>query len=297
MITWPAIPNDVIDWFRSVFSEVNRKISERIINVPNIRETSLDDGLVEALIPYSTPRILPSGTIVEMEIHNIGGLRRFQTWEIADIAVLVFVYRAERMLSQKIGLLQSKRLYPANNDIKDDDPEDFLYGMNRFLRSNPTSPLGMVRKRFEFTADCSYGALKSKSNQAKAINRLNEEFGEVVYYLFYNPPTVPVTVHYPVTLRQIVHYLPLGCRVYATKDVDPILAKLNKGAVPTLHALECADPFSNWRLETWAADLLLKCTVGQLFGEDRQEVVQRFLERRTGPIGAAIAVSITLAEG
>lgn len=60
MDEWPAIPEDVVAWFRSVFGEANRRVCERLINVPNIRETSLDDGLIEALIPDTAPTLLPS---------------------------------------------------------------------------------------------------------------------------------------------------------------------------------------------------------------------------------------------
>ncbi len=52
---WPSIPGDVVGWFRAVFSEANRAVCERLENIPNIRETSLDDGLIEALVPDSAP--------------------------------------------------------------------------------------------------------------------------------------------------------------------------------------------------------------------------------------------------
>ncbi|HEV7435549.1 MAG TPA: hypothetical protein VGO22_11855 [Pseudorhizobium sp.] len=80
-------------------------------------------------------------------------------------------------------------------------------------------------------------------------------------------------------------------------EVDAVLATLEDGVAPTLGALEDAAGSSNWRLETWAADLLLRCKVGQQFGSDRETIVSRLLERRSGPIGAAIAVSIALPEG
>lgn len=54
---------------------------------------------------------------------------------------------------------------------------------------------------------------------------------------------------------------------------------------------------SDWRLETWAADLLLTCKVGQPFDDSRDREVRYFLERRSGPIGAALAASITLPDG
>jgi hypothetical protein len=51
MNPWPQIPEDVVTWFRDVFSEASRRVAERLVNLPNVRETSLDDGLIEALIP------------------------------------------------------------------------------------------------------------------------------------------------------------------------------------------------------------------------------------------------------
>ena len=48
------------------------------------------------------------------------------------------------------------------------------------------------------------------------------------------------------------------------------------------------------KLETWTADFLLTCKVGQQFGPDKEELVGRLLERRSGPIGAAIAISVAL---
>jgi hypothetical protein len=44
---------------------------------------------------------------------------------------------------------------------------------------------------------------------------------------------------------------------------------------------------SKWRLEEWVADYLLTCKIGQRFDE-RKDDVYRLLERRSGPIGAAI---------
>jgi hypothetical protein len=67
MNPWPQIPSDVVTWFRDVFSEANRRVCERLVNLPNVRETSLDDGLIEALIPEAAPTLLPSGAIVRMD--------------------------------------------------------------------------------------------------------------------------------------------------------------------------------------------------------------------------------------
>ena len=67
-----------------------------------------------------------------------------------------------------------------------------------------------------------------------------------------------------------------------------------EGGSPTFEMLKRASAASDWPLETWAADLLLTCRVGQQFDDTRDDRVRYFLERRSGPIGAALAVSITL---
>jgi hypothetical protein len=300
---WPQIPVDVVGWFRDVFCEANRRVSERLVNVPNIRETSLDDGLIEALIPDTAPTLLPSGAIVRMDTHNIGGLRRLgrwhwdpypRRWETADIAVLVFVYRGAHLVAKKIGLLQSKRLYPANNDVDDEDEAGFLFGMNAFLGRDGSQAIGTLNREFEFNAGCSYGAIHAGSHQVAEIERLNSEFGKAVYYLLYNPHELPLVVRYPI--RQKLHVAPggVGCRVFDPDHVHKALSDLENGQSPTFAAILRAGGSSNWPLETWAADMLLTCQVGQQFDDKQDDRVGYFLERRSGPIGAALAASITL---
>ncbi|WP_421937286.1 hypothetical protein [Phenylobacterium sp.] len=306
MSPWPQIPDDVVAWFRSVFAEANRRVCERLVNVPNIRETSLDDGLIEALIPDTAPRLLASGAVVRMDTHNIGGLRRLgwpdwdyprvRRWETADIAILVFVYRGEQLVAKKVGLLQSKRLYPDNNDVDDEDEAGFRYGMNAFIRREPTQALGVLHRTFRFTPDCLYGALEAGSQQIASIERLNAEFGKAVYYLLYNPHEVPLAVQYPLRQRIVVGEPTVGCRVFEADHVHAALSGLKDGEAPSFSAVARTGTASNWRLETWAADLLLTCQVGQAFDDDRDGAVRYFLERRSGPIGAALAASITLPE-
>jgi hypothetical protein len=304
---WPQIPEDVVTWFRSVFSEANRSVCERLVNLPNVRETSLDDSLIEALIPETAPTLLSSGAIVRMDTHNIGGLRRIgrplwdfpfgPRWETADIAILVFIYRHDKLIAKKIGLLQSKRLYPDNNDVDDEDEAGFLYGMNAFIRRESTQAVGTLHRSFSFGEHCIYGAIRSGSAQIESIDGLNRDFGKVVYYLLYNPHKIPFSVTYPLRERTRIDQLAVGCRVLDADHVHQALVELNEGEPPTFKMLKDAGTTSDWPLETWAADLLLTCHVGQQFDDSRDERVRYFLERRSGPIGAALAVSITLPDG
>ena len=295
MTDWPKLPEDVILYFRGAFGEANRQVTELLFNVPNIRETSLDDFLVNSLIPQSPPYRLPSGAVVEMDIHNVGGLRRLGTWETADIAVLVFVFRGTGLVAQKVGLLQSKRLYPLNGDVIDEDPTGFRYGMNAMLRRSSTSPLHSLQRRFEFNEDCLYSAIRAQDRQVQTIDNHNGEFGESLYYLLYTPPVFPLVVSYPVTERQILTNFDHGCLVFSAASVHRVLDGLEKGASPShRQIIHLAKTEDKSRLEAWAADLLLTCKAGQPFGPDKEALVSRMLERRSGPIAAAIAISIAL---
>lgn len=309
MNPWPTIPSDVVAWFRGVFASANRRVCERLVNLPNIRETSLDDGLVEALIPDSAPTLLPSGAIVRMDTHNIGGLRRLgerpwdwegpwrRRWETADIAVLVFVYRCDALIAKKIGLLQSKRLYPQNNDVNDEDEAGFLYGMNAFLGRDGHQAVGALHRTFAFDDQCIYGAIRAGDRQLKLIDDLNRDFGKAVYYLLYNPHELPFSVTYPLRQRIRVDGAAVGCRIVDADHMHGALAGLPEGQSPTYAMATQGQTAGNWSLETWAADMLLTCQVGEQFDDDRDGRVHYFLERRSGPIGAALAMSITLPEG
>lgn len=306
MNPWPQIPEDVVTWFRGVFADANRRVCERLVNLPNVRETSLDDGLIEALIPESAPTLLPSGAIVRMDTHNIGGLRRLgapgwdwdrperRRWETADIAILVFIYRGDTLIAKKIGLLQSKRLYPDNNDVDDEDEIGFRHGMNAFLRRDGQQAAGALHRQFSFSDDSVYGAIHAGHQQIQLIDNLNNEFGKAVYYLLYNPDQMPCSISYPLRERVRVDEMPAGCRVLDSDHVHGALAGLREGASPTYAMLREAGAASNWALETWAADMLLTCQVGEQFDDERDGRVNYFLERRSGPIGAALAASITL---
>lgn len=308
MNPWPQIPADVVTWFRGVFADANKRVCERLVNLPNIRETSLDDGLIEALLPDSAPTLLPSGAIVRMDTHNIGGLRRLgehpwdwdrpsrRRWETADIAILVFIYRGDNLIAKKIGLLQSKRLYPDNNDVEDEDEAGFRFGMNAFLEREDRQAVGTLHRDFSFTDECIYGAIHAGDQQLQLIDDLNRDFGKAVYYLLYNPHQMPCSISYPLRQRIRVEENQIGCRVLDADHVHSALAKLGKGASPTYAILTSAAAESNWPLEMWAADMLLTCQVGEQFTDDRESRVRYFLERRSGPIGAALAASITLPE-
>ncbi|MBB2836035.1 UNVERIFIED_ORG: hypothetical protein GGD51_006223 [Rhizobium esperanzae] len=223
----PAIPEEVIAWFCARFEEANRSVTENLINNPNTRETTLDDALLAPLQKQQAPVAFPSGVVVQMSVHNIGGLRRLYRWEVADIGVLVTVFQGHALRGQKIGVLQAKRLYPRNNEVLDDEQEDYKYGLNAFLVPDPASALAKMSMTFEFDEACRYGALPSGDVQVQTIETFVREFGAAVSYLFYNPADVPDTMHFPSTAyRTLVNPPPLGARVVDAKEVHAVLERI-----------------------------------------------------------------------
>jgi hypothetical protein len=296
MTTWPQIPSDVISWFRRLFSQINRRVSETILNFPSVRETTLDDEFIQAVVPHSAPKRLESGAIVRVDIHNIGGLRRVSRWEIGDIGILVFVIQKANIIARKVAVLQAKRLYPTVGDVQDDDPMGFYYGMNAFLRGEESPTSMILTKTFEFDDKSVYGQLRANSEQQSAIESFEQKFGSSVYYLLYNPPAVPLRVNYPiVAYRKIIRRPELGVRLAPAAKVHQMLNTLTKGEpLKFRDFMSASSPNGGWRLERWAADLLLSCREGRRFSSPDEGVVQQLLERRSGPIGAAMAVSIEL---
>lgn len=294
--TWPPIPPDVVAWFRRAFAKSNSAVSKAILDMPSIRETSLDDILVSSLVPFAAPTILPSGAFVRMDIHNVGGLRRYASWEIADIAIIVFVVQSGKIRARKIGLLQAKRLYPKNSDVDDEDPVGFLYGMNALLHPNPSPTSMALHRTFHFSSTSKYAALTADSDQIKTIANFQKSAGHDVFYLFYNPPSLPITIKYPLTKRSRASSKPkLGCRVATANEVHTLLSTLPAGSSPSFAKLKSIHPpDGGWRLEYWAADLLLACKVGREFSDADEGRLLPLIERRTGPIGAAIAAHIEL---
>ena len=290
---WPTIPEDAVEWFSDVLAVANAKVTELMVNNPNVRETTLDDALINALHPRGAPVALPSGAIVHIQVHNIGGLRRWGSWETADIACLVRVYDRQKRVAQKIGLLQSKRLFPSNNDVVDEDPTGFLYGMNPWFNPEPTVAFKAIHRTFQFNEDCTYSSMNAGSDQITAINTINAKLEDAVSYLFYNPDTLPLTVQYPITQYRDIKSPEVGCRVYSASDVHDVMSGLGKGATPSFDEVRRSGVGDFLRLEEWGAQLL-RCHVGKQLQPEDDETIHNLVVRRSGPIAAAIHVSISL---
>ena len=263
----PRIPEDVLRWIRQVFADGNTRVTEKLIRNPNLPEESLDLSWIEHLSRLSAAERFPSGWIVRIESHYLGGLRHFRNWEIADIGLLVFLRLAPGSSVNKVALLQSKRLYPNGVPIREETRVDFEIGLARLADPEDIAlPIGPSTE-FRFTDESQYGALRRGSDQVGAISDYQADAGLRVYYQLYNPWTIPFTQQIP-----LAGYVPpdgapvLGVRVIPAQIVHAKLAEQD-GAMPKLgdFAEMSLLPSYGWRLEEFVCDELLACREGDRF--------------------------------
>lgn len=294
-----AIPPDIIDWFRDIFAEANKRLSEKIRNSPAIHETYLDMTLIEHLLGYAAPHLFPSQWVIRIDTHYIGGLHHFESWEIADIGVFVFFQRSGRLIRQKVALLQSKRLYPVTGNVDHLDKSDYVIGMARIGMRDPNAPSMLAERLFKFTVTSRYRALVAGDKQQDAIEEHFRRYAIPIYYLFYNPPYVPIQVKVPLLKYQKQRRVPsLGARVIPAEAIFDFLKDKQKSYSPALADIRNLIPDAKygWRLEHFMADLLLGCSVGRRFNRADQEPLRAIFFRRSGPIAAAIAITVEIPE-
>jgi hypothetical protein len=296
-----AIPKDIIDWFRAVFADANRRLSEKMLNAPATPEPTFDLTFIEHLTNYAAPRKFKSDWAIRIDTHYLGGLRHFRSWEVADIGVFVFFTKAGRMVRRKVALLQSKRLFPTTGDVDHLEEYDFRIGMARIAARDSDLASMMSQRRFSFTKASKYQSLTKESDQVEAIRGHMEAYGIPIHYLFYNPPQLVTKVVLPLTeyskLREKDNHL--GARVIPTEELHKALAAKAKSYSPTLGDTRkiMGEAEYGWRLEYFMADLLLGCKGGFRFTRNDEVPIQSIFYRRSGPIAAAIAVTVEMPEG
>ena len=292
----PPIPPDVIAWFHMVFRECNERISEKLSNNPNLPEEQLDLTWIEHLSRFSSPIILASAWTVKIETHYLGGLRHVGRGEGADIGVLLYVRSGGRLERSKVALLQSKRLYPSNARVAEEGRTDYEIGFARLADPEDLARSIAVEAEFRFTEACRYGALIANSDQVRAITEYERENDLRVYYQFYNAWTVPLVQRVPLhRYGRPAGELALGVRILPSAAVHAVLAGGSHGSRPKLEAfadLVPGIPRFGWSLEHFVTEEFLACREGSVFDSIGEARIQNLFYRRTGPIAAAIAITI-----
>jgi hypothetical protein len=291
----PTFPPEVHRYIAAVFRAANRRVCEKIARMPNCSEPSLDLTLVEHLSQCGGPRVIAPGWAVRIDIHYLGGLRHFYGWEIADIGLLVFAKRGASVIAKKAALLQSKRLYPSTGGIVEEAAEDYSIGFGGLLPSAGSAKSLALSHSFQFKESSKYKALKVLDEQYKAIEAYETKENLDVHYLLYNPWSLDVTYKYPLTGPVKLGFAGNGgCRIVPARELRAGLASKAQGYSPSFAELAGSGSHaqSGWRLEHFVSNLLLKCMEGNSFDSLDQENIFALFNRRSGPIAAAVAVTV-----
>jgi hypothetical protein len=289
------IPEDVRKFVKDVFSLCNVEATKNLSNNPNAPEQYLDLSVINVLASHSSPVRLASGWLVRIETHYLGSLRHYRNWEIADIGLLLSVRQPNQPRIAKVGLLQSKRLYPKNFQVNELLPIDFEMGFGRLLHPEDDQSFhaGMGPTSFDFTDDCRYGALSIKGDQYKAIKDYESERRLKVYYSFYNPWIIPFQTTVPVaSFKAPSGKCEAGVRVVPSQALRGSLNGKRKGYNPSFRDIKAIHVDGGWRLEDFVIDHFFRCTEGDIFESMRDDRIFYLFNRRSGAIAAAVAINI-----
>lgn len=296
-----AIPDDVRIWIADVFAACNERVAAKMTRIPTVHETSLDLSLIEQLSQVSVPVRLPSDWTIRLDTHYLGGMRHWGSWEIADIGILVLLRRRGEIVRAKIALLQSKRLYPIEQNYEEDMPIDYYVGFGRLWEAEETFLRVTAPREFHFQQRSRYKALIIGDDQYTAIRDYEEDYSIPVHYLLYHPLRIPSSRKLPLSDGGVIRGVAkVGCRIIPAQDLRGALAARERGYTPSYGDLKflLPTPFDEpenevgWRLETFIADLLIQCEVGYIPSGPNDEGVNRVFAERGAPISAAISISI-----
>ena len=225
-----SIPDAVTDWVRSVFCRVNERTSGKLSRIPTTHETSLDLTVIEQISQFASPFRLASDWLVRIDTHYLGGGRHFGEWEIADLGVLIIYRRAGIVQRTKIGLLQSKRLYPNELTTEaEDHPIDYMVGFGRLLHSDSEFKAATKDRSFHFSNESKYRALEYNGNQYVRVLEYQEQEKVPVHYMLYNPLRIPTEAVIPVVaLQHRDESCEAGCRIISADRLDASNARSQK---------------------------------------------------------------------
>lgn len=294
------LPHDVVEYVRSVFRRCNEQTSAFMTAQPNVHEVTLDHAFIHHLDRMARPQLLPSKWLVTIETHFLGGGRHYGLWEIADIGVLVVFRKSGRVERTKVGLLQSKRLYPNEQSYDEAEHEDYLRGFGRLFGVDKGVDEIFLGRQYTFAEDSQYRAFRRNAKQHKNIDAYELVSGIPVYYLFYNPWLIPWTVTLPVEhADKLPPKCSCGCRVVPTGVLNDALKGVARGASPSYadvrdglpKAFKPEEHPGGWRLEYFITELL-SCRLGYYSDSGLDNQFQQLFGARTAAIASAFSVTI-----
>lgn len=288
------VPEPVRLHIYRVFSDANDKVTGRLSLAPNISEESLDLSLIDALAEHAAPKIVSQGWAVRFAAHFIGRLRHYGRYEVADIGIVIEFKDGENVVARKLLLLQSKRLYPKNNDVVEFDDFDYRLGLGMITRADSIEASVFADVEYEFDQDCAYEMLKAGSQQCSAIDQHSDHSGVPVHYMLYNPVVLPWLIRYPQDRVQLdLPTREIGARVLAATEVHHLLREKRERA--SLKFAELIDGKDARRCGLTLEDFIdeaVACREGYLYEHGRDRGIERLFERKSGPIFCVIEIVI-----
>ncbi len=294
------LPDDVVNYLRHVFSRANLRVTRMMSRMPSTHESALDLSLIEALSNRAAPIRFGSGWLVKIDTHYLGGGRHFGSWEVADVGIIVTFRQAGTLVRSKIGLLQSKRLYPTEQEFEEDRPLDYLIGFGRLHEDDPSFLQVTHPRTFSFAKTSRYKALKVANRQWKTIDEYEARHRIPVHYLLYHPLRIPSTTRVPRSSDRAPRGpLQVGARVVPASSLRIALKDRARGHVPSYGDLEflLPKPFDSpqytagWRLEAFITELLITCEEGYIAQREFDDGLEAVFGRRAAPIAAAFSIA------
>ncbi len=180
--------------------------------------------------------------------------------------------------------------------MREEDRIDYATGFARLADPEDLQTSIAIEAEFEFNEDCRFGALVAGSDQVRAIADYERMNDLLVYYQFYSPWSLPSVQRIPLSsFTRPSGELTHGVTVVPASRVHQVLASQVDGYKPSLKELSTAHDGAfpcGWTLEHFAGELFLKCREGSQFETIGDERIQNLFYRRSGPIAAAIAITV-----
>ncbi|SMN02566.1 hypothetical protein SPONN_1311 [uncultured Candidatus Thioglobus sp.] len=298
------IPDDVTEHVKNIFASCNNSVTEDLSTFPAIHEESLDSNLISCFSRKQQPVKLASNWIVRIDAHFIGGGRHFGTWEVADIGLMMVFRRKGKVVKSKLALLQSKKLYA--NTLKYNEESKYVrnFGLGRLIVPDEEHAEIIEDKLLVFKEASKYQAFRKEDDQQKTMGHFERRWGTDLYYLFYNPVEIPLAIKMPVEVANKLGTNQIGCRVLSKKELDAALKKSDIGYSPSYKYIKDNTPDiidgvaceGGWKLEDFAADLMLQCKAGLVDDSPNYESLAILMNQKQRPISAAVSITFDMDE-
>ena len=155
-------------------------------------------------------------------------------------------------------------------------------------------------KTMLFNRSSKYMALKKGSRQQESMSYFEKEFNMKMYYLLYNPMSIPHSIISP--YEGSFHGIDnkIGCRVINKASLDAAMKSLPNNHSPSFNDLKRklkgdykqSKNVGGWRLEYFVVDLLIGCSEGLIDDSPNFKTLTKILNAKVAPISAAFSITI-----